>query len=91
MDVVAIQRPDTVLVDINMPVMDGIEATRRLRQLYPQLHCIALSVFDEDAIIIEMLDAGACGYLMKTRPRGRLSKLLSRCITNTPIIAGRRR
>jgi len=57
--------PDLVITDIKMPRMDGIEATRRLLQKNPDLKIIALSMFDEDNLIVEMLEAGARGYLLK--------------------------
>ena len=57
--------PDVVLTDIKMPKMDGIEATRQLIRRYPGISIISLSMFDEDNLIIEMLEAGAKGYLLK--------------------------
>lgn len=58
-------QPDVILTDIKMPRMDGIEATRLLIQKYPDLKIIALSMFDEENLIIEMLESGAKGYLLK--------------------------
>jgi two-component system, NarL family, response regulator NreC len=58
-------RPDIVITDIKMPRMDGIEATRLLLQKNPDQKIIALSMFDEDNLIVEMLEAGARGYLLK--------------------------
>ena len=58
--------PDVVLTDIAMPVMDGIQATRIITEKYPQVAIIALSMFNEDKLVREMLDAGAQGYLLKS-------------------------
>lgn len=59
------EKPDVVLTDIRMPIVDGIECTKQLLQENPYLKIIALSMFDEENLIIEMLEAGAKGYLLK--------------------------
>jgi DNA-binding NarL/FixJ family response regulator len=58
-------KPDVVITDIKMPRLDGIEATRRLTQEFPSIGIIALSMFDEENLIVDMLEAGAKGYLLK--------------------------
>src|SRR5882724_4657588 len=58
-------KPDLVITDIKMPRLDGIAATRLLLQKNPDIKIIALSMFDEDNLIVEMLEAGAKGYLLK--------------------------
>jgi len=58
-------KPDVVITDINMPRIDGIEATKKLVAENPQEKIIALSMHDQDNLIIEMLEAGAMGYLVK--------------------------
>lgn len=57
--------PDIVITDIKMPLMDGVEATKYIMQHYPDTGIIALSMFDETSLIVEMLEAGASGYLVK--------------------------
>ena len=58
-------KPDMVLTDIKMPRLDGISGAKILLQRYPQLKIIALSMFEEEDLIVEMLEAGAKGYLLK--------------------------
>ena len=57
--------PEIVLMDINMPILNGIEATEWLKVNYPDVKVLALTMNDEESIIIKMLRAGACGYLLK--------------------------
>jgi DNA-binding NarL/FixJ family response regulator len=68
----AVYRPDIVLMDLRMPVLDGVSATRRLHELYPLSRVIALTTFDDDEYIFEGLRAGAYGYLLKDVPSQKL-------------------
>ncbi len=58
-------RPNVVLMDLRMPVVDGVDATRRLHTLLPECKVIVLTTFDDDDSIFEGLRAGAVGYLLK--------------------------
>jgi DNA-binding NarL/FixJ family response regulator len=65
-------RPDVVLMDLHMPVLDGIAATRRLRVEQPGVRVLALTTFDDDEDVFEALRAGALGYLLKDVSSDRL-------------------
>jgi DNA-binding NarL/FixJ family response regulator len=64
--------PDVVLMDLRMPVLDGIGATRRLRVEQPEVQVIALTTFDDDEDVFAALRAGAVGYLLKDVSSARL-------------------
>ncbi len=70
--VAAETRPDVVLMDLKMPVLDGVSATRRLRVQLPSCRVVALTTFEDDELVFECLRAGAVGYLLKDAPVGRL-------------------
>ena len=57
--------PDVVLMDLRMPSMDGVEATREIIAAHPRARIVALTSYEGDADIYRALDAGACGYLLK--------------------------
>ncbi len=70
--------PDIVLVDIKMPVMDGIEATRRIVSQYPKTRVLVLTTFENDGYVAQALKAGASGYLLKdSQPEAIVSAMLA--------------
>ncbi|MFD0672518.1 response regulator [Cohnella sp. GCM10027633] len=69
---VAIHNPDLVLMDIRMPVMNGIEAVKKLRQDSPRTKVLVLTTFDEDDYIVDALAGGAVGFLLKDIPTDKL-------------------
>jgi DNA-binding NarL/FixJ family response regulator len=64
-EVAAQVQPDVVLMDVRMPVLDGVRATRRLKKALPQCKVIVLTTFDDDEYVFDALRAGAVGYLLK--------------------------
>jgi DNA-binding NarL/FixJ family response regulator len=65
-------RPDVVLMDVRMPGLDGIEATRRITSALPGTRVLMLTTFDLDEYVIAAFRAGASGFLLKTAPRDQL-------------------
>jgi NarL family two-component system response regulator LiaR len=59
-------KPDVVIMDISMPRLDGLKATRRIKEAYPEIAVLALTVHNDDQSILEILQAGAAGYLVKS-------------------------
>jgi NarL family two-component system response regulator LiaR len=59
------QRPDVVLMDIAMPKLDGIEATKRIKAAHPAIAVLVLTAYDDDQYVFTLLEAGAAGYLLK--------------------------
>jgi DNA-binding NarL/FixJ family response regulator len=76
LDLLRKQMADIIFMDIKMPVMDGIEATRKVLQKYPDLRIIALTMFEEVSYFNEMIDAGAFGFLLKKTTTEELDKAI---------------
>jgi two-component system, NarL family, response regulator LiaR len=63
-------------MDVRMPVLSGIEATRRIRESMPEIQVLVLTAYDDDQYIFSLLQAGASGYLLKTAPVNELVKAI---------------
>lgn len=80
LDKIGYELPDVALVDIGLPGMSGIEGVRLLKQRYPGLALLMLTVYDDDDRIFDALCAGACGYLLKKTPPARLLESLKEAV-----------
>lgn len=78
LDKVAKQTPDIVLMDLQMPVMDGMQATEILLEKYPEIKVIVVSMYDEDRFVIHMLEKGVQGYLLKDTSPDEVEKAIRR-------------
>nr|WP_067056717.1 response regulator transcription factor [Mucilaginibacter sp. L294] len=74
------KRPQVVLMDIEMPVMDGIEAVAIAKNLYPDMHFLMLTVFDDDDKLFEAIKAGASGYLLKDEKVSNIVKAIAEIV-----------
>lgn len=73
---VSLKQPKLVITDIRMPIMDGIQATKIIKQKLPHIHVLAMTMFDQPDAIKQMLDAGATGYILKNSGIKMLSKAI---------------
>ena len=73
--------PDIVLLDVNMPEMDGYETANWLRKTYPQINVLALSMMDSESAIIRMIKNGAKGYILKDMEPAELKEALQAVVT----------
>ena len=69
--------PDVVLMDLSMPVMSGLEATRRLRKEFPKMRVLALTQYDDSEYVIPVIEAGACGFVTKMMAFSELASAIA--------------
>lgn len=73
-------RPDVVLMDISMPRLNGLEATRQIKQRYPEVKVLVLTMYATEEYVFQIMRAGASGYLLKhTAPRELVSAIRAAC------------
>ena len=77
---IGFDRPDLALVDIGLPGMSGIEGMRILKESYPEMLLLVLTIYDDDDRIFEAMCAGASGYLLKKTPPARLLQCLQEAV-----------
>jgi NarL family two-component system response regulator LiaR len=92
-EMVGDKRPDVVLMDLKMPIMNGVEATRQIRAKYPEVKILVLTTYADDEWVFDAIQAGASGYLLKDTPREELIKAVRGTVTGKtyvdPSIAGK--
>jgi len=92
-ELVARYEPDLVLMDLKMPGMNGIEATRQIRTRYPAVKILVLTTYDDDEWLFDAIRAGASGYLLKDTPREEVIKAVKGTVGGKsfvdPAVAGR--
>lgn len=76
LDKIAGVQPDVILMDIRMPIMDGVECTKIIKQQYPGIKVLILTTFDDDEFIIEALKNGAVGYILKDISSEKLAEAI---------------
>lgn len=72
-DAVKTTQPQVILMDVRMPVCDGVQATREIHHHYPWIRILVLTTFDDDEYILRSLQAGALGYLLKRTPASEIA------------------
>jgi NarL family two-component system response regulator LiaR len=80
-------RPDVILMDLMMPVMDGVAATRAIRERWPQIQIIALTSFQEKELVQDALRAGAISYLLKDVSMNELAAAIREAYAGRPTLA----
>jgi NarL family two-component system response regulator LiaR len=92
-DMVADKGPDLVLMDLKMPIMNGVEATRQITATYPDVKVLVLTTYADDEWVFDAIQAGASGYLLKDTPREELIKAVRGTVTGRtyvdPSVAGK--
>lgn len=70
----ASQTPDVILMDLKMPIIDGMEATKEVRKKYPSVKVLVVSMYDDDKFIIHLMEIGANGYILKNAEPDEIRK-----------------
>ncbi|MGB7342378.1 MAG: response regulator transcription factor [Phototrophicaceae bacterium] len=79
--------PDVVLMDLRMPILDGVGAIEAIKEVKPTANIIVLTTYDSDADIVRAIEAGATGYLLKDTPREELFRAIRAASTGESVLA----
>lgn len=82
-------KPDLVLMDIRMPVMDGVQAARIIRERFPGVKILLLTTFDDEELIINAMRSGVSGYVFKDIEKSKLIDAIKDCVKGTFIMPSR--
>jgi DNA-binding NarL/FixJ family response regulator len=92
-ELVAKKNPDLVLMDLKMPIMNGVEAIRQIKANHPEIKILVLTTYDDDEWVFDAIQAGASGYLLKDTPRDEVVKAIRGTVTGKtyvdPSVAGK--
>ncbi len=92
-ELAAKKQPDLILMDLKMPGMNGIEATREIRKKFPAIKILVLTTYDEDEWVFDAIRAGASGYLLKDTPRQKIIEAIRGTVEGKsfldPAVAGK--
>ena len=92
-EIAEVAMPDLILMDLKMPGMNGVEATRRIRAHHPEIKVLVLTTFDDDEWVFDAIRAGASGYLLKDTPREKVLEAIRGTVSGKsfvdPAIAGK--
>ncbi|RIK29207.1 MAG: DNA-binding response regulator [Anaerolineae bacterium] len=93
LELAAQKRPDLILMDLKMPGVNGIEATRQLRAKFPEIKILVLTTYDDDEWLFDAIRAGASGYLLKDTPRQKIIEAIHGTMDGKsfldPVVAGK--
>jgi DNA-binding NarL/FixJ family response regulator len=92
-EMVTSKKPDIVLMDLKMPIMNGVEATRQIQAKYPEVKVLVLTTYDDDEWLFDAIQAGASGYILKDTSREEVVKAIRGTVAGKtyvdPSVAGR--
>jgi DNA-binding NarL/FixJ family response regulator len=92
-ELAAQKQPDLILMDLKMPIMNGIEATREIHTKFPNIKILVLTTYDDDEWVFDAIRAGASGYLLKDTPRQKIIEAIRGTVEGKsfvdPAVAGK--